>query len=389
MYCKRNLSEFGYFYWEKHIPNIDEHVRWMDLDTDSEEVLQEYLSACSNNPLPCKNSSFWEVLVGKKGILKDGKCLHPVFFRMHHAIGDGISLVSMFLNSFTDEGKTEKQTVPLQKIQEKKKVSKLLTRDISQLEIVFNKIGKALGVPLGKRNSIFKMHNEFKKINQHFIYTMTGVLEKISVLLYAPIVISTQLFFGRDKNILHGQKCSGKKFICWKSSEGLLGKVKKIKKDLKCHFTDVILIAISNSLENYFSKFGDPTREVTLVIPARLPREEIVDRITTPTNAFTIGMLKLPISCPKKLQLICGKTHKLRTEPHFLVNYWLLKIVCTYFPLTLIKRPLRSEQATIALSNVPGPENFSCIDGHKINDLVFWVPNRETTGKHHTIMINI
>ncbi|XP_014272137.1 O-acyltransferase WSD isoform X1 [Halyomorpha halys] len=368
--CLRKLSMFGYFYWEEmEEVCIDDHIRWMDLDIVTDDSVTDYLSKNCNNPLPHNNMSLWEVLVAKHPLTRDGRRLYPVLFRIHHAVGDGMALVSLFLNSFTDNCLSNR----LEAIQEK------------QMNTIKQSTGPAkdlLQVPYTRRrrkSSIFH-GDELNKLNKHCVYGVTTMLQKISVVLLAPYVLLVQACYGVDKNLLHGAELVGKKHVGWAFGNGTLTKVKFIKNRLNCYFTDVILLAISNVFEEYYSMYGKPPSELTVVIPARMPFEDEFNTSNAPTNRFTVGMIKLPIADPDKFQAVRRSADRLKTHPDYLVNYWLLKVICTYIPIVLLKSAMESRQATLAMSNIPGPNSLTKIDGNIIHDLVFLLPNRDTTG---------
>lgn len=371
--CLRKLSSFGYSYWDelKDI-ELDDHIRWMDLDTVTEDSVTSYVSDTCNKPLPHNQLSLWEVLVSKHSLKRDSRQLYPVLFRIHHAVGDGIALISLFLNSFTDNGFGHEYITPLQYIPEKRRNG--ITQDLGSIKDLFE-------IPCAKRrNSLF--NDELRKLNKHCIYGILSILQKISVLLFAPYVLISQAYSGIDDSILHGKQLVGKKYVGRAAGQRTLTKVKFIKNKLNCHFMDVILLTMSNVFEVYFSKYGKPPQDFTLVIPARVSYEDDTKNSNVPSNRFTVGMIKLPVAGTNKFQAVCKSADRLRVHPDYMVNFWLLKVVCTYIPITMLRSVLKSKQASVAISNIPGPDSLTKIKGNTIHDLVFWTPNRDTTGNN-------
>lgn len=115
LFCTREKTDKGYFYWSTATQlRVDEHVRKLDLNYDSEESFKSQLSSVVNLPLPAANKSLWECLVGRTAFKQcDGiatAMMIPVVFRVHHSVGDGVTLMKFVLETFNDD--SEKFTIP-------------------------------------------------------------------------------------------------------------------------------------------------------------------------------------------------------------------------------------------------------------------------------------
>ncbi|BET03041.1 Hypothetical protein NTJ_15859 [Nesidiocoris tenuis] len=327
--CKKKMSKFGYYYLEKCGVNLDENVRYIEQNLETKKDLEWFASEIANEPII--RESFWEVLVGREPVSGS----YPVMFRVHHALGDGYALVQLFLDFMTDkDGKSRKF--------------------------------------VRKESVLMRLVNG--EYNKHFIHTFTSIINKIFVYLYALVVMAEQLFTPPDRNSLHNRiYLSGKKICRWTQVD--LIKIKEIRRSLKCRFTDVVLTVLSNSLEGCFVNWGEKIDQVRLVLPARLPGSS-----SGMSNLFTVAMLELPLTGKGKFEKIVKTSERLRKLPDFLVNYWLLRVAFTIFPASFMAKMVTSLQSTIAISNVPGPKEMTKLAGCNVTDLVFFLPNRDTTG---------
>nr|CAD7427650.1 unnamed protein product [Timema monikensis] len=118
-------------------------------------------------------------------------------------------------------------------------------------------------------------------------------------------------------------------------------------------------------------------------------------------NRFSVALMTLPIVPPScatsekilksytlrsRLKEVCVQSELLRKSLDYQINYWLMRVVATVLPVALLSPVLRSTQSTMVVSNMKGPAEDVQIGGYKLSDLVFWVPNRGTTGVGVTLM---
>ncbi|KAL2904229.1 O-acyltransferase WSD1 [Bienertia sinuspersici] len=104
----RNSS--GGEHWEKTHVNIDDHIIVHDYkpatlnyeEDENEEAINTYLAEIAVSTSLSKNKPLWEVHV-----LLGLKC---VVFRVHHALGDGVSLMSMLSACFGKNMKNHNNT---------------------------------------------------------------------------------------------------------------------------------------------------------------------------------------------------------------------------------------------------------------------------------------
>jgi hypothetical protein len=108
--------------------------------------------------------------------------------------------------------------------------------------------------------------------------------------------------------------------------------------------------------------------------------------------AMTLVMSKLPGAEADVLSQVQAADRALKnaTKPAVLVsNGFIMKLVGELCPRPLAAMALYSGQCTAALSNMPGPEQKISLFGAQLDNLVFWVPHRGTTGEAYFIVILI
>uniref|UniRef100_A0A0A9Y416 Putative diacylglycerol O-acyltransferase Rv0221/MT0231 n=3 Tax=Lygus hesperus TaxID=30085 RepID=A0A0A9Y416_LYGHE len=329
--CKKRLSKFGYYYMEKCNIVMNENVRHIEPELRGKSDLEKFASEIANEPII--GDSLWEVLVGREEVCGS----YPVFIRVHHSLGDGYALVRLFLDHMSD-----KET----------RVHKFVRAD-SVIQRLVN-----------------------GEYNKKAVQVTSSILNRIFTYIYTSIVLAEQLLAPPDRNSLHNRiYLSGKK-VC-RFMEIDLELLKEVRRSLNVRFTDVLLTALSNSLEGCFVKWGETVEQMQILITARLPASDQPEELT---NLFTVGMLELPITGNDKMKTVHLLQERLEKLPDLYVNYWLLRVAFTIFPATFISKYIVSTQSTLSISNVPGPKEYIKIRGSRVTDMAFFLPNRDTTG---------
>lgn len=240
-----------------------------------------------------------------------------------------------------------------------------------------------------------------------------------SVVMFAPLAIINQILAQtKDVNLLHGPRLSGHKVVAWyleqqdKPDQLLMEMIKRIRSKTGVRFSDVLLTALSASLESFYAQCNEIPQFITVVVPSKI-QSHIQARASTTViksknfstkvtkiiesndadcqlqNTFSVAMLPLPIANSSttklkvfsKLRQVRKHCDVLRGSPDYLINYWLLQVVATLLPSWLLRPLLESTHSTLVMSNLPGPTRLTKLAGHTVHDLVFWVPNRTTTGE--------
>lgn len=258
----------------------------------------------------------------------------------------------------------------------------------------------------------------FAKFAVKLVKSIISCSQQWSVVMIAPLAIINQILAQtKDVNLLHGPRLSGHKVVAWyleqqdKPDQLLMEMIKRIRSKTGVRFSDVLLTALSASLESFYAQCNEIPQFITVVIPAKIGSPIKAQASTTVIksknfstkvtkiiennencklqNTFSIAMLPLPIANSSttklkvfsKLRQVRKHCDVLRGSPDYLINYWLLRVVATLLPSWLLRPLLASTHSTLVMSNLPGPTRLTKLAGHTVHDLVFWVPNRTTTGE--------
>ncbi|XP_038223546.1 uncharacterized protein LOC119840845 [Zerene cesonia] len=331
----RRQEQFGFYYWRKNDDvNINQYVKLLNVTNKNSlnpDDLESLMSELTKKSLPYNGEGLFEILITDIELNDEGDLLdsYAIIFRIHHSVGDGIALIEFLCEILADD---TSQTVQLFKAPEVCNLfDQNMVKDIAELT---------------------------KTISEMILCAVEGVIRK------------------PDINSLHGPTLEGKKIFKWiDSNDNLLQMIKHIKeKQDDLNFSDILATALSNGLRKYFSQTMLYIPEhVAVIIPIRLSTNE--DTLILENN-FTVSILDLPLN--NDLRSISTCCNRLRRSLDPMTNHYLLKL-CNVFPNYILEQVFNSDQATMVFSNIPGPKRLS-ICGCVVKSLVFFVPNKGTTG---------
>lgn len=331
-FSHRRGKAFGYYFWKKGLINIDEHVRKVQLE---EASLGDFIGKWSNVELPQGHETSWDVFVGTKDLKREGeKRLTPVIARIHHTIGDGVALMTMFLRALKDEEE-------VRVIHSQESVLRRAFKESFPTRVIFERARK-----------------------------LTVVFGDYLYLIFFGVGFAAHQFLirGKDNNALHGPDLTGEKVIDWITEEDLpiLNVIKRIKRRFNgVSFNDVLLTAVSSSFCDYINKVmrretrrnkfcifvalqkspqGPKPSHVTVVLPLRMePLETVTIRQLGPngnvsrvsdncylTNRFSMAMFNLPmfiqneneqeLTLVERLSAVNRESRLLRNSPDIIVS---------------------------------------------------------------------
>ncbi|CAH2039465.1 unnamed protein product, partial [Iphiclides podalirius] len=208
----------------------------------------------------------------------------------------------------------------------------------------------------------------------------TSLLDTLEQLCSVPICFVDGILRKPDEHSLHGPTLNGRKVFKWTDPEDdlfqMIKDIKQYNKELT--FSDVLATSLSSGLRNYFEKTMDHIPEdVAVILPIRLPKPENEFRLQ---NNFTVTILDLPTKEKRPIKEIRNRCKLVRKSVDPMVNHYFLK-VCYLLPKHILRPLFISSQATLIFSNMPGPDSvLSICGGSSIKSLVFFIPNKGTTG---------
>jgi hypothetical protein len=125
---------------------------------------------------------------------------------------------------------------------------------------------------------------------------------------------------------------------------------------------------------------------MTVVIPARVCHESPTLKLQ---NKFSVAMQTIPIDVSRttdRVERVRRNSQVVIDSPDYQINYFLMSVVAGIFPDWMLKMIINSKHATMAVSNLPGP-NFSLkINGFAFESVGFFIPNVGQTACGITIL---
>ncbi|XP_050080319.1 uncharacterized protein LOC126567976 [Anopheles maculipalpis] len=399
MFWKRNV-ELGYYFWSDQSElTVEDYIRYMDtipLATGvrfiEENQLRSLLSKINNRHLPADHTASWEVLVGKQPMFDEKRNIlkYPILFRVHHSLGDGVALMRLLLEAIVDK------EVPSRW----KHLSKLKVMNINY---ILKQQKPANHHRLAVAETFF--HHVRKSLpSAAELATQRDKLVRMLWTIYtAPAFFHDVSRRQADNNCIHASQMANDKVVSWihedhNSGTSWVEIIKRTKRLLPgTRFSDVFLTALSSSLEVYFSKqTGKPPKNLTVVLPARIEKETPHLRLH---NRFSVALQTLPISpgillndtnrhyaLAKRILAVKRYSDGLRSSSDYLINYWIMSKMTCLFPEAILRKILKSAHSTLAISNLPGPQQLPRIQGRELKNLSFFIPNLGTTAVGITLL---
>lgn len=392
MFWLRKL-ELGYYYWSDLSDlTIEDYLEYIPLESNErcidERKLRSLMSEINNRFLLRSHTASWEILVGRQPLLDKTRNVlrFPVIFRVHHSLGDGVALLRLLLESIVDK------EVP-------SRWKRLSNFKAMNLEY---RIQQNASRFLEQRSLIEKLYQRIPTARQ--IYTWKRQqLQLLWTIFTAPAFFHDVSARAVDHNSIHASELSNQKVVSWiheeeHSDTHWVEIIKRTKQQLPgARFSDAFLTALSSSLQKYLSQKTDQVPEdITVVLPTRVEQESPQLKLH---NKFSVALQTLPITSgidlndPNRLQTLMGrlndvKQHSdvLRSSPDYMINYWIMNTVACLFPDNLLRKILNSAHSTMAISNLPGPQQKPQINGRELKNLSFWIPNIGQTAVGLTLL---
>lgn len=212
----RRREQYGFYYWRKYSNiDMDQYVQIIDCPDKFGELtvsdLEDIMASASSKSLPYLDEGLFQILITKKRIGNDtcARGDYGIIFRIHHSVGDGVSLIDFLCKTLADGN--EDSPVNMFCLPDSCRINYKSPKNMISM------IGKLLEIP---------------------VCLVDGILRE------------------PDDNPIHGPKLSGKKIFKWtESDEDLLAKVKEIKENVEgMRFSDVLAAALSKGLHHFFFK---------------------------------------------------------------------------------------------------------------------------------------
>ena len=110
---------------------------------------------------------------------------------------------------------------------------------------------------------------------------------------------------------------------------------------------------------------------MSLIIPARMFSTE--NSSSNLENKFSVAIQTLPIES-NEFDEIQKYSDILNASPDYQINYFLMSVATSIFPDWILKILINSKHATMVMSNLPGPTFAVKVNGHKFENVGFFIP---------------
>ncbi len=322
-------------------------------------ALQRRAGELANTPLDAAHPLWQFHLIEKY----EGGC--ALVARIHHCIGDGISLVSVML-SITDGGSDppQRQHRGKRRRADAEGASDWLVDSV--LTPLTDAAVKTLGVTGGGVAKTLAALSDPKVGTLELMRAGSKILGDVAALALMPDDSPTRL---KGKPI-------GKKIVAW--GEPIpLDAVKAIGKALGCSVNDVLLGCVAGAIGHYLSDQGDAIQgqEIRAMVPVNL---RPLDKAWQLGNRFGLAPLVLPIGIENPIERVYAvraRMNDLKGSYQPLLAFAVLAVAgLTIKPVQDAILGLFAKKATAVMTNVPGPAVPLKLCGATLRQTMFWVP---------------
>ena len=279
--------------------------------------------------------------------------------RIHHCIGDGISLTSVVM-SITDGGVLPPQRTQAVDADDEDWLSRSVIRPLSDLAV---KAIDLSGEGVAKSMDLLAR----PKVG-------TRDLARAGLRLGADLA-ALALMDDDSPTLLKG-KPVGRKRVAW-GEPIALDEVKSIGKALNASINDVLLACVAGAIGDYLRDQGDDPagKAIRAMVPVNL---RPLDEAYKLGNRFGLAPLVLPIGMAnpvERVYAVRARMGHLKGSFQPLLAYGVLAVT------GLLAKPVQdlvlgmfSKKTTAVMTNVPGPRELLKLCGSTLRQSMFWVP---------------
>jgi len=298
-----------------------------------------------------------------------------LFFRLHHCIADGISLVYVLLSTADKEpGGT-----PLfenKKSKKKKKWSPPAFIPVGQLLTSVSGVIDKTQVVGGK------LIDEWSKLISKPSHVKNLAKTASSLSVDTATVLGKLAMMPSDPKTSFKGKLRVRKCVAWTNLMPL-NKVKIVSKAVNATVNDVLIASLTGALRRYLIDQGDRVKKTEL-------RTAIPVNIREPGTAFELGnkfslvFLALPVYIDDpilRLREVKKRMDHLKQSPDAFVAFMVLSALgISSASIAKTASHFFANKASMVMTNVPGPQEPLYFAGKKIENFIGWVPRSGRVG---------
>jgi len=322
------------------------------------EALQALCGKLATQPLDAKRP-LWQFHLIER--YESGSAL---ILRIHHCIGDGISLISV-VQSITDGGNDPPSRTTRHKRDDEAEGGWLSDAVIQPLTDIAVKALGMTGRGVARSVEVLSQPQQ-----------LLGSVEMARVGYQVLGDVATLALMPDDSPTRLKGMPEGSKRVAW--NEPLpLDAVKSVGKGLNCSINDVLLSCVAGAIGQYLRDRGDdPTgQEIRAMVPVNL---RPLDQAWQLGNKFGLAPLVLPIGIHNPIERVYAvrqRMSELKGSYQPLLAFAVLAIAGLMIkPVQDAILNLFAKKATAVMTNVPGPAQPLHFCGSTIRQTMFWVP---------------
>lgn len=200
--------------------------------------------------------------------------------------------------------------------------------------------------------------------------------------LAAPGILLRRMLWPRDRHALHGPPVSGSKRVGWTRPLDLQV-VKEAKNRLGATVNDVLMAMVSGAFSRYLeTRAGQAVATIRISMPVNVRPPDEPLRMG---NRFAAVPLELPAGIHelrRRVLAVKRRMDALKQSVEPIVVYHIVNVLLQTLPQAASRGLIDflANKCTAVVTNVPGPQRPLLLAGRRVRSLVFWVPQRADIG---------
>ena len=359
------MSGVGNACWELD-PKFDirSHLHRIALPSPvNKETLQELISDLTATPLdptkPLWQAHYIENFEGNGSVL---------FIRIHHCIGDGISLIRVLLST-ADLQPESAWKASVSESKGEKEASLLF----GPFEKTFKKLTRAKR-RAAKLGGFISKEIESTIAHPSHIVDRARLVGKYAV--DAMAVISKILLLPADRKTVFKGELGIRKSVAF-SDPIPVPDIKSIGKYFKATINDILVSMVTGALRRYLQQSNNLVGDldIRMAMPINI---RPLDAEISLGNQFSLILVALPVHIDDpvlRIREVQRRISDLKEAPDAVVAYALLNALgVSSAKLAKTAATMFANKTTGVMSNVPGPQIPLYFSGKEIKNIMFWVP---------------
>lgn len=275
---------------------------------------------------------WWELI-----LVKNNKAA-AVLLRIHHCLGDGLALITVFDDVGiikSKDGSANRSKVTDSLVKRKKKVK------APSIGSIFEAIGHVAMLPASKHDDFDA--TKLRAAEKHFTLSQQW---KIHYLPQVPLSF-----------------------------------IKALKTASQTSVNDVLVCAISQAIYEASSSSGGgdvkKQQQCRALLPVSLPRSTNIERMRNQFVMMSASIHVDQVDIMDRLEAIRTTTSFLKSSPRAFVQLWMQNNIVSKLPVFLAQKTADDifDRHSLVLTNVPGPEQSCWFAGKQVTEVQLLFPN--------------